>query len=261
MSFKRPVFLIKKLRQRWRDHNSSPEVLQAGDTYIVEFPKSGITWLTVLLANSFVGKSMVDEEITFTSVRRFIPDIHASRAVAPRLSESGIGFYKSHAEFNRKYVTTIYLVRHPLGVMKSYYKYCSILDPNIISFEKFLTDQRYGLPAWQRHVGSWLFTPRDSAQRFLHLLRYEDLLADPVSSLKDLNLNFGWGLSSDIIIEAVRRSTRDKMKIQEDLYRRHNPTHKLEFVGTAKVDHDQKLLTMINDICSEELDKLGYSRE
>lgn len=264
--------MIKKLRTRilhyvqaQRDARLSPERLQAGDTFIVEFPKSGVTWLTMLVANAFAAEHGLGERVTFGSVRRFVPDLHASRAVAPRLSPGGLGFYKSHASFNRNYVTTIYLVRHPLAVMKSYHKFRARLDPATpADFDSFLEDKSFGLAAWKCHVGAWLLIPRDSSQRQLHLVRYEDLLADAGSVLAELSANLGWELSETAIADAVCRSTRNEMRGQEELYRRHNPGHRLAFVsevGAAVdgVEVDSAAVDRIARVCAPELARLGYS--
>lgn len=246
--------------QTRRDRTLSPVRLQAGDTFIVEFPKSGVTWLTMLIANAFAIKNGLDERVTFGSVRRFIPDLHASRAVAPRLSPSGLGFYKSHSTFNRNYATTIYLARHPLAVMYSFHKYRNNLDVRTpADFDTFLKDPTMGLAAWKRHVQSWIMTPRDTAQRQLHLVRYEDLLADAGAVLAGLDANFGWGLTEAAIAEAVERSARAEMQVQEDRYRYYNPAHMLEFVGRGSgTAFDAKLAMLVGRECRKELKQLGY---
>lgn len=245
--------------QSRRDNQLSPERLQAGDTFIVEFPKSGVTWLTMLVANAFAIKLGFEETVTFASVRRFIPDLHASRAVAPRLSPSGIGFYKSHSAFNRTYGTTIYLVRHPYQVMRSYHKYRSTLDPQTpADLGDFIADPRFGITAWKRHVQSWLITPRDTAQRQLHLVRYEDLLEDAAAVLAQLDANLGWGLTDATIKNAVECSTRDEMRLQEERYRCNNPAHKMNFVGTGGGTLDPEKAREVERECCRELKLLGY---
>lgn len=245
--------------QYCRDLKLSPERLHSGDTYIVEFPKSGVTWLTMLIANAFAIQYDMPETITFASVRRFIPDLHASRAEAPRLSPTGLGFYKSHAKFNRNYVSTIYLARHPLRVMHSYQKFRATLDPRTPeTLESFIDDPVNGLIAWKQHIRSWLMTPRDSAQRQLHLVRYEDLIKDTEGVLSDLSINLGWGLSENSIKDAVKRSLREEMQSQENIYRRHNPTHVLDFVGSGQPDLTSKIEEQVRRRCANELKILGY---
>jgi hypothetical protein len=245
--------------QARRDRQLSPERLQAGDTFIVEFPKSGVTWLTMLVANAFAIKLGLKETVTFASVRRFIPDLHASRSVAPRVSPSGLGFYKSHATFNRNYATTIYMVRHPLAVLRSYHKYRAVLDPlTTPDLRTFLSDPNMGLAAWKRHVQSWLMTPRDTAQRQLHLVRYEDLLADAGAVLAGLDANLGWGLTDATVAKAVERSTRDEMLLQEERYRRNNPAHIMNFVGTGGGTPDPAIAKKVASKCRPELKQLGY---
>ncbi|OOY25876.1 hypothetical protein BMI91_05670 [Thioclava sediminum] len=257
--FKRRAALAMQGR---RDAALSPERLQAGDTFIVEFPKSGVTWLTMLLANAFAVEHGLGERVTFGSVRRFVPDLHASRAVAPRLSPGGVGFYKSHAGFNRNYATTIYLVRHPAAVMKSYHKFRTTLDAATpADLAVFLDDPRFGIAAWKAHVGAWIIAPRDTSQRQLHLVRYEDLVADAGAVLAALNDNLGWALSEASLAEAVARSSRDAMRAQEDLYRRHNPAHRLDFVGKGEVADDAAVAAKVARACAAELARLGYTED
>lgn len=258
--------MISKVRKKCRhilqtryDRQFIPEHLQAGDTFIVAFPKSGVTWLTMLVANAFAIKLGVEESITFNSVRRFIPDLNASRAVAPRLSPSGIGFYKSHATFNRNYCTTIYLVRHPFPVMQSYHKYRRGIDLQTpADLGAFSEDPRTGIKAWKRHVQSWVMNPHDTAQRHIHLVRYEELLQDAGAVLAELEANLGWGLTDATIAKAVERSTRGEMHLQEERYRRNNPMHTMKFVGAPGGTLDPSIAKKINTECGSELQKLGY---
>lgn len=241
-----------------RERQLSPMLLNAGDTYLVEFPKSGITWMSMLVAHAFAIKLDLDEVVTLGSVGRFIPDLHSSRAVAPRLSSGGIRFYKSHSTFNRNYGTTIYLVRHPFDVMRSYHCYRSALDPLTPTDLGRFIDSQMGIPTWKEHIRSWLINPRDHMSRKLHLVRYEDLLKDAGAVLRELSLNLGWGLEDASIAEAVLASSREKMQMSEDVYRRSNPGHVMKFVGSGGSTPDQAILDKISRECRFELQYLGY---
>lgn len=226
------LFTLDRIR-RQNESKLSPHTLTAGDTFIVEFPKSGITWLTILLANAFARELGHTNKVTFGSVRRYVPDLHASRAIAPSLGPSMIRFYKSHDIYNRNYVNSIYLVRHPVNVMLSYHKFRSNRDPATPNFEKFLDNEEFGIRAWKRHVRSWLDTNHDSSQRQLHLVRYEDLLQNAQDVIDKLNENFCWGLSGSSIHHAISLSSRQEMQAQEQLYRSNNPNHDVDFVGRS----------------------------
>jgi hypothetical protein len=67
---------IKKFLQMKRhqdfDHN---------DVFLVEFPKSGITWLSFLIANSLLKNH--DENVTFYNYHKYIADIHQLRGRLP----------------------------------------------------------------------------------------------------------------------------------------------------------------------------------
>jgi len=54
---------------------------QHNDVYVVEFPKSGVTWLSTILANMALISSGREEVASFTGLQIFVPDIHVTRDV------------------------------------------------------------------------------------------------------------------------------------------------------------------------------------
>ena len=158
-------YRLYKQREYNKTTASNP---QHNDVYIVEFPKSGITWLSTLLANVALVSSGRKEIANFTAAHLYIPDIHLTRNISePIYHTPPVRLIKSHAKFNPNYLFVILLVRHPLNVMKSYYRYLRELGVNVGDFNNFIQSEKYGIPEWKRHVNSWL-TGGVIAQR-LHL--------------------------------------------------------------------------------------------
>lgn len=181
------------------------------DAFIVSYPRSGSTWFRFLLGNLL----WKDEPVTFHNVEHVIPDIHVNssrfiRAVArPRL-------LKSHEYFDPRYQKVIYLVRDPRDVAVSYYRYYL----KVRRFSETYSLQQY-IPAflsgelqewgsWSQNVGSWLAT-RNGTAGFL-LLRYEDLLRDPLSVLAEAAYFLGFSPRQDDLARAAELSSPELMR-------------------------------------------------
>lgn len=235
-------------------------IQNSNDFYLVEFPKSGITWLSVLLANTLLINQGSQSRATFSSVRGYIPDLHVTKkALALEFDDPKVRFYKSHGKFNPAYVHIIYLVRHPVDVMKSFFRFRSSLGECDGSFEDFCFGHNGAVEAWRAHVASWFVYPHNTNQRFIHLVRYEDLISNTENEITLMAQNFGWRLNPSAVTQGVKFSDRDAMRQQEVLYRSHNPAHQMEFVSTgAKQTFDSETLEKISAQCKPELALLGY---
>lgn len=241
----------------------TPSVHSSADFFLVEFPKSGVTWLSVLLANLFLIRSGSSDRATFSSVRSYIPDLHVSnQSTAIPLGDGAVRFYKSHSEFNPAYIHTIYLARHPYDVMKSYHRYLTEQSVYAGSLEELCFRSDWGLVRWKKHVTSWLYHGMDTNQYFLHLIRYEDLVEQTHDEIAALGKNFGWCFEPSVIDSAVNSSERSIMCAQEKIYGSRNPNKLGRFVGekaSGGSEDDQELREKIDHVYSQELELLGYS--
>ena len=229
------------------------------DTYIVEFPKSGITWLSTILANAALIRSNREEVANFTNVLMFVPDVHISRDCGDSVySYPPCRLIKSHSKWNKNYKFIIYLVRNPLSVMKSYYHFLyQIGKLPFRNFDSFCRSKKFGVKAWKNHVNSWL-TGYTVPNR-LHLIRYEDLLTDTIGEIRMLSHNFGWNFNDSIIERAIDRSTIEKMQASESLYKKKNPRYNMTFIKAKNIiTIEEKTVEYIYMICGELCNKLGY---
>ena len=234
----------------------------AHDIYIVEFPKSGITWLCMLLANAALGNAGKQQRATYYNIQQYIPDIHLSEGLPlGRSILAGIPqrLIKSHSGHNPYYQNVIYLARHPLAVMKSYHTYLNQHTGLKITPQQLVTDRRFGIPAWKQHINGWLRNHEQGKR--LYLVRYEDMVQDTAAILATISSTIGWQFSADIIDRAVQLSMASNMKTDEDLYRAHNPNYQLEFVKKDAASFDTGTCDAINRACVAELDLLGYRDE
>lgn len=249
----------QRLASYWKNYKTTARAPQHNDVYIVEFPKSGVTWLSTILANVALIESGRKEVASFAAVHLFVPDIHQTRDIGPvPYDRPPVRMIKSHAEFNPNYPAVIYLARKPLDVMKSYFRFNHESGgPAFESFDSFCRSNEFGIPCWRRHVRSWL-TGSVIGQR-LHVCRYEDLFEDAFREIDSISKNFGWNISREAISEALRRSSMDQMRAAEDLYRTKNPRYTMRFVGGSNdFEIEASTVAYIEQQCRVELKLLGY---
>ncbi len=219
---------------------SLPKNPMHDDIYLVEFPKSGVTWLQHILGNielQLVGREY--QFISFYNFHKYCPDVH-------QLRNSNINrflnrtFIKSHSKYNPYYFFVVYLIRNPFDVMVSYYNFMRNFGYRK-NFETFVKDKRYGIYAWKKHINSWHHN-RPEAQR-IHFIKYEDLLKNPKTEIKNLYYNIGMDLSSEIIDKALSCSNLEKMRKSELHYKKYNFNYNRNFIGKRNKIPKQKLLT------------------
>lgn len=251
-------FTLRRRRSPNKRRSSSAPLLPreqvSCDYHIVEFPKSGITWLTLLLANMCLRNSGSSHTATFSSVRSYIPDLNVSpRALAHTFDSPNARFYKSHSRFEPEMINVIYVTRHPRDVMRSYHRYLTGLGQYSDGLEAFCAHPEFGINAWKSHINSWLADRVNVGNQFLHLVRYEDLWSSAAQELRILSQNFGWDIADGTIAQAVDASSRDAMRDQEALARRRNPGYDFEFVSEQTYEEiPNALVRRIDEKCDKE---------
>ena len=195
---------------------------QSGIVWIASFPKSGNTWARAFLHNLVrlgkgeFGEQDINEMARFSTweldkkrYAKFLgyePDnstqrgeIAATRhAVHQQIADSqkGLVFIKTHncLVVDRGHPTinfavtagAVYVVRNPLDVAISYAHHSGITIDETIERMAATDAETDGSEAavyevhgsWSQHVWSWTRKPH----RALHIIRYEDMLADPQKS-------------------------------------------------------------------------------
>lgn len=231
------------------------------DFYICEFPKSGVTFLTVLVANALLIANGYRARATFASVRNYIADLCVGEHVTSHtFQDPPTRFYKIHSIFSPQFIHSLYLVRHPVDVMASNLRYAVGRGWwQSGKSEDFLDHPILGVEAWKRHVQGWLVDNSFASDViFVHLLRYEDLVANSEKELRAIDENFGWQLPERAIMGAVEAASRQNMRNQEAAYRQHNPNHQFEFVSPTGSEVAPSFRERIMSSCGKELQLLGY---
>lgn len=240
-------------------HAARPSQPRLNDFFIVEFPKSGITWLSMMLANMSLAESGLAERATYGSINQHVPDLHMNPDFGDlAYHRPNVRFIKSHSEFDPTYLMAIYLVRHPLAVMKSYFNYARAFqgDP-VKDFDSFVRSPKKGIGAWKHHVESWLGGGTGPSR--VLTVRYEDLLADAGEQLARVSDTFGWHISNQSMEEAISLASVEKMKASEDNLRSGKLDAARTFVKSGEqLEVEAETEAFILESCKDELLALGY---
>jgi hypothetical protein len=233
------------------------------DLFIVEFPKSGVTWLTFLIANVNAQLNGDPRAVTFFNVNDFVPDVQSVRHVGPaRAAMPGYRCFKSHSPYLSSYRKVIYLVRDPRDVMASYWTFLRGLGWWGGTLEQLVAHRKYGIRAWMDHVGGWL-RGIDAATSFA-LLRYEDLTANTSAELTHLYALLGLPVTPGIIATAIERSSIERMRQLERSFAASHPAlGGLEFVrqqplGGARTPISSAARELIEREAVSVMKQLGY---
>ena len=210
------------------------------DTFLASYPRSGNTWTRFLIAN-LVHPSVA---VSFKNIEQLIPDTSSQSSRALRRTPRP-RIIKTHEYFDHRCRKVICIVRDPRDVVLSYYdfqrKYRHIEDgyPLASYVHDFvsgnLNSKDWG--TWGENVASWLYT-RGQSKDFL-LLRYEDMMEDPVRELARTAIFLGLDSDPARIEQAVQRSSADRMREMEkreskDWVATKNHRSDIPFVRVAK---------------------------
>lgn len=207
------------------------------DTFVVSYPRSGNTWTRFLIANLLHP----EETVSFANIERFVPDTtslprKAFRTIPrPRV-------IKSHEYFDLRYRRVLYIVRDPRDVAVSCYQFLKkvhvvALDMPLEDFVSHFVKGEFDIyGTWGQNVGSWLVA-RYGTEGFL-LLRYEDLVQDPLRELAKVADFFGVEAPPERLAQVVELSSADQMRKLEareaDAWVLTSKTRKdIPFVGKA----------------------------
>jgi peroxiredoxin len=166
------------------------------DIFIVTYPRSGTTWMQMILYQLTTQGSMNFPHITQVSpwFERSLKDGAAYDALpVPRVFKSNLS-YRKIPKGSCKY---IYVARDGKDVAVSYYHFYTthmgFKDTFDEFFQRFLRGQvQYG--SWFRHVRGW-WEHRDAPN--VLFLRYEDLTADLPGSLRKISAFCGFPIAPE----------------------------------------------------------------
>lgn len=195
------------------------EGVMRSDAVILSYPKSGRTWVEVMLSRLFQQRLGLPENeiIDFSGDYRSNPELphffftHDDAHVLEGnefLPEGGPKGYFASSK-------TLFVVRHPLDVAVSMYfqqsKRSGYLEG--VDIFEFATEIRGGLPTIIRFMNRWATLGRQFGTHLM--VRYEDLHADPFVQFKSIIEFLALDFNDDEIADAIAFASFDSMKKRE----------------------------------------------
>lgn len=239
----------------------SPKLFSAGsdDIYLVSYPRSGNTWMRVMISELLYGESGESIE----DLQYYVPDIHV-KTYANEVIPSSFHVVKSHFPYNKarqmsNYKRVVYLIRDPSDAVLSCYRYQAGLGRYDSVFERFLPDWLNGRIwpcSWQEHVNSWTGVGAVDLGVDLFVIRYEDLITNTEDQIGKLVSFLELNVTQEVVRRAVASASVHEMRLREK--RGMRPEERAEgfqFIGPATCNQWQGRLT------SEQLDLIiSYAR-
>lgn len=217
-----------KYLQRRRAELASIDKENSNDhVYLIAYPKSGNTWMRVLLANMLNDKP--DLDIAFHNVGDFIPDSHIPEqrkyVTNPdsHFNSLPIHLIKSHDGYKDYYrgKKVIYLVRNVVKVIPSFFHYINARKAVKVSYEEILNGKAsHSFGSWFKHVNSWL----DRRSEKILVVEYEKLRKNTEPELQRIAEFLGLNVPKEKLQLAIKKSDFGTMKDLESKYGYFNDT-------------------------------------
>jgi aryl sulfotransferase len=215
--------------------------------WIASYPKSGNTWMRVFLDNlskfgddradinklgidNFDARYLFDSLTGWESSELSLDEINRLRTCAQdSLDPNSFFLYKVHEAFvhplsglplisAKASFGAVYIVRNPLDVAVSFANHLGRGIDRAIRLMS-LKGAHLGMVAqvpqpmgtWSSHVNSWV----DAPDVKVHVIRYEDMLADPVRTFTSVCHFTGLSEDDDAIARAIENSRFEALQEQE----------------------------------------------
>ena len=258
---------------------------KSGIVWIASYPKSGNTWARAFLHNLVKVRNGEGDEQDINEMARFStwdldkkryahflgfePDnaTHRSEIAATRHAvhqqvadtTEGLIFVKTHHALvmDRGHATVgfaatagaVYIVRNPLDVAISYAHHAGRSIDDVIEYMSMKDAESDGTDtavyevhgSWSQHVWSW--TRNDN--RALHVMRYEDMLAEPKKAFAALARHLLINFTPQQLKRAIERASFARLQSQEREkgFRERPPTADASFFREGRAGQWKEVLT------------------
>lgn len=222
--------LIEKMRRYlyFKDKIKFDNCWDMSDIFLVSYPKSGTTWLCLILANIIQEIAGDSRRVDFYSVHDYVPDFHFNPQIIDKIKPQR--FIKTHESFDMwnsrikvkgrgsVYPRVIYLVRDGKKATASSFEYSNAMASRNANFLDFIANERSSYGTWDDHVDKWVLSNDVLDKRMVHLIRHEDLVDDAFKAITSI-LNFaGIKVSSSVIKKSIKNSDISVMRNLESQY-------------------------------------------
>ena len=253
-----PDAVLSALFGRYRHNPHFFPSVKANETYLVSFPRSGNTWLRCLLTSLLHGQEARPELLKVT-----VPDVYRIVYKGNRFPQKPATkplAIKTHGPFAEIPAKVVYLARDGRDAMLSYYYFQrrkQYRKQELSAVEFYFYDRLWPCP-WHVHVTDWLAGLKSWPEDRYQIVRYEDLVADPVKTLGSIAQFIGFPTERERLEGAIALNTKDQLKTvsakagQSELY----------YLGESRASWQEVLrgedLARYEAIAGEALQQLGY---
>lgn len=192
---------------------------QETDIFLASYPRSGNTWLRLLLSDLLLQSQGAVPE----SGKNVIPDVYKSDIATwyqNPLTSPFDRLIKTHEPYSPDYRRVIYIFRHPADCLASFYHYRTAVNqtkskPALYPDAFYLTH----IPQWIDHVESYLgqvvaqsVTQSATASPAIQFISYEALHSEPETVLQQIVEFIGLAVAPGAIQQAIGRQDFKKVK-------------------------------------------------
>jgi len=228
------------------------------DIFVVGYPKSGNTWFQVLISGVVYGLNITYAPDTL--IQEIVVDVHSKRFYKRIRTPM---FFKSHHLPVPEYKRVIYLLRDGRDVMVSYFNYLKILQDDPINFWDLVKNGKGLFPCkWHEHVQAWLANPFKAE---MLVLRYEDLIKNPVDELKKVCEFTGYKRDDSFLMKVAENASFEKMRIREKVFGWDNMSWPKDksfvrrgVIGSYRDEMPESILKLFLEEAFDTLNKCGY---
>ena len=224
---------------------------EAGDIFVVSYPKCGTTWLQYIVYLLIRQKGLEADE-TLTTVFPHLEEV-GSEAVRelpkPRLIKTHLEFSRTPFSVDARYLV---IIRNPFDCAVSFYhhtrgfpRHYDFADGSFDAFFECFLSGRVDFGDYFDHLESW---HGQSSRENVRIVVYEDLRSDAIAAIRQIADFLGEPASSAITTDGavetiVEESSLNSMRDNQQRWSSQRPDWAEPFVRTGRVGGWQSLMT------------------
>lgn len=200
------------------------------DTFVCSYPKSGNTWVRFLISNLKNTK----DKITFRNIESYVPTVKRSKEKIENLGRPR--YMKTHRPLYGKFPKMVYIYRDVRDVAISYYHYSIEYGWYQGGLKEFIRGEwpwNGSFGTWSEHVEGALDYAKENPDDAL-LLCYEDMLEDPVPSVRRLARFCHIDVNEEELHDAIEACEFEKLKKKEEKHGSESEKKDMTFFRSGK---------------------------